>query len=233
MRESTGLSSEGWRRIEELKRDGQLHEAGLAEVFFEEDSLEPVPVPGARNGPSHVLVIGLFDGMGCLRIAAERMGLKVIGYISSEIDRSAKRLVRLRWPGVVEWNDISQVDRDVVERTLLSFAGLVSVVWIGAGIPCQDLSGYNKSGKDHLIGHVPRIIHLVHESLKVPIVWMVENVASMSTPNLSSISSLLGVKPYKACASDLHEVARSRYYWFSYKLSSCDYLEIVEKAIVL
>ena len=58
--------------------------------------------------PVHVVCVGLFDGLGGLRIALSRLGqsIKVVAYVSSEIDPPAKRLIRKQWPGVVEWGSI-------------------------------------------------------------------------------------------------------------------------------
>ena len=123
--------------------------------------------------------------MGCPRVPADRLGLTLLGYISCEIDKAAKRVVLLRCPGVIKRNNIESVYREVVNNTMQSFAGLTSVVWLGAGSPCQDLSGLNASrqclsgSRSGLFHHVPRIIHLISEVAKLPIHWMVENVASV------------------------------------------------------
>ena len=183
--ESTGLTKLGWQRIRQLQAEGRLHEQGTADVFFEKSADMSAKVRWSYQLPTYVVLIGLFDGMGCLRVSAARMGLTVLGYISCEIDKAAKRVVRLRWPGVIEWNNIESVYRDVVDSTMKSFAGLASVVWLGAGSPCQDLSGLNTSrqglsgSRSGLTHHVPRIIHLISEVAQLPIHWMVENVASL------------------------------------------------------
>ena len=78
---------------------------------------------------------------------------------------------------------------------------------------------------------MPRIIHLVNEVMKIPIIWMVENVASMKDSDLVAISDLLGVKPYRACPSDFGEIARPRFFWLSYNLDACEYLSITEKKL--
>ena len=35
-------------------------------------------------------------------LALWKLGLCVVAYCASEVDREAKRVVRLRWPGVIE-----------------------------------------------------------------------------------------------------------------------------------
>ena len=93
-----------------------------------------------------VLYIGLFDGLGGLRPALEKLGASVAGYIICENPKAAKRLVRLRWPGVIEWGDITKLTYEVVKSPLEAFAGLISLVVLAAGSPCQDLSGANIRG---------------------------------------------------------------------------------------
>ena len=73
--------------------------------------------------PTYVVLICLFDGMGCLRVSAARLGLTALGYISCEIAKAAKRVVLLKWPGVIEWDNVESVYRDVVDSIMKSFAG--------------------------------------------------------------------------------------------------------------
>jgi hypothetical protein len=87
-----------------------------------------------------VLVIGLFDGAGGLRVSLGRLPVDVVGYISSEIDKEARRLVRVRWAGVIEWGDLTRVSREVVSSTAAAFAKGVDCIVVGAGSPCQDPS---------------------------------------------------------------------------------------------
>ena len=47
-----------------------------------------------------VLTIGLFDGIGALRVAADLLGLQVLGQISVEVDPHAARVVESHFPEV-------------------------------------------------------------------------------------------------------------------------------------
>ena len=40
----------------------------------------------------------------------------VIGYISCEIDKTAKRVVRRHWPGVIEWGSVVSVTKEMIEN---------------------------------------------------------------------------------------------------------------------
>ena len=92
-----------------------------------------------------VICVGLFDGLGGLRIAFQKLGkyVIVILYISCEIEKPAKRLVRKRWPGVVEWGSVLSVSHDAVNKIGDIYQSLTDAVIIGAGSPCQDLSSLN------------------------------------------------------------------------------------------
>ena len=51
-------------------------------------------------------MLALFDGLGALVLGVSRLPVQVVGFASSEIDKQARRLVRKRWPGVVELGNI-------------------------------------------------------------------------------------------------------------------------------
>jgi hypothetical protein len=46
-----------------------------------------------------VLIISLCDGFGVIRVAMERLGVRVVGFVTSEISMAAGRLMRERCPG--------------------------------------------------------------------------------------------------------------------------------------
>ena len=46
-----------------------------------------------------ILVIGLFDGIGALRVAMDLQGINVGGYISVESNPIANRVVEAHYPG--------------------------------------------------------------------------------------------------------------------------------------
>ena len=48
-----------------------------------------------------VLTVGLFDGIGALRVAADALGLPVAGHVSVEVDPRGRRVVESWFPGTV------------------------------------------------------------------------------------------------------------------------------------
>ena len=87
------------------------------------------------------------------------------------------------------------------EHLVASVGYKVDLILVGAGSPCQDLSGLNAAGRglegerSRLFFEVPRIIGLVKSHFEVPVEYFVENVASMTADNVEQFSDVLGVKP--------------------------------------
>jgi site-specific DNA-cytosine methylase len=73
-------------------------------------------------------VVSAFDGMGCLRIALEQLGIKVNKYFAIEIDKHAIKTCKHNFPDVIHLGDITNV-------TKKDFGGL-HIHLLGAGSPC-------------------------------------------------------------------------------------------------
>ena len=99
------------------------------------DVLEPADTP-------LVLTIGLFDGIGALRVAADALGWSVQGHISIEKSSEASRVVESRFPNTLFVQDVELVDAKMVGQWAEKFTQ-VSVIIIGGGPPCQGVSGLN------------------------------------------------------------------------------------------
>ena len=133
-----------------------------------------------------VLVISLFDGIGALRVALDCLRVPVAGYISVEIDDCASRVVESFFPDVVRVPDVAQVTVELVAEWSLRFPS-VSLVVLGAGPPCQGVSGLNvdrkgamRDARSSLFQEVPRIEELVRRVFRwCPVHRLIENVASM------------------------------------------------------
>ena len=72
-----------------------------------------VPQPLAEH---QVLVIGLFDGIGALRVAVDLQNLPVCGYISVERNKAEQRVVEAHYPGVWQYDDVELIIEDVVKE---------------------------------------------------------------------------------------------------------------------
>jgi len=174
--------------------------------------------------PVRVLCVGLFDGMGALRVALSRLEptVLVVAYVSSEILGPAKRVVRKRWPGVIEWGSVLNISTEMVDKLMQFLLTRIDVVIIGGGSPCQDLSSLNAhrvglSGEQsRLFYQIPRIIEAFRKFSSVPVHFLVENVASMKESEIPKFSKALGVSPYLLDARDFSHAIRRRLYWCSW-----------------
>lgn len=56
-----------------------------------------------------MIVLSLFDGLSCGRLALEKAGFFVTRYFSSEIDKHAIKVVKAKWPDTICIGDVSKV----------------------------------------------------------------------------------------------------------------------------
>lgn len=99
------------------------------------DVVEPVDV-------AQVLTVGLFDGIGALRVAADAVGWNVCGHISVEKCDQAARVVESRFPQTVRVSSVEEVTQELVQEWALKYPQ-VGLILLGAGPPCQGVSGLN------------------------------------------------------------------------------------------
>ena len=81
---------------------------------------------------SEVLCVGLFDGIGALRVALDALGVPVRGHISVEQNVQAQRVVEANFPDCILVNDVNEVDMIKVKSWALKFTG-AALVLVGAG----------------------------------------------------------------------------------------------------
>ena len=182
------------------------------------DIVEPSDLPS-------VLTIGLFDGIGALRVAADCLGWCVAGHVSVEKDPAASRVVEARFPNALHVNDVASVDQPMVADWAAKFSQ-VSVVVIGAGPPCQGVSGLNaarkgalKDSRSSLFSHVQRIKHLVAKNFPwAQVRSLMESVASMDQADEQVMSDSFGSKPFLIDACHLSLGRRPRLYWTDWEL---------------
>ncbi|CAK0805394.1 unnamed protein product, partial [Prorocentrum cordatum] len=195
-----------------------------------------VPARAVRRVLS-VLLIGLFDGIGGLAVAFSRLPVRIAAFVAAETDAKARRVVRLRWPGVIDWGDVTRVGSETVRDLFEAFGGLVDLVVVAAGSPCQDLSRLNVGGrglsgrKSSLFHEVPRILALLAAVFKDRLVWFVENVASMSDANVELISEALQVRPTLVCSSVFVPCRRPRLFWTSWGVTASAPLRLTDRGV--
>ena len=232
---SSGLSPLGFEILKKI----QTKDTPLSMGDPSAAQLDPITDPIKHkiaiqviNKP-RVLVISLFDGIGGLLAAVSRLPIVVVGFAASEIDSACKRLVKKRWPGVIELGSVTKIDYDCIEKLAKTYGGIVDLVLVGAGSPCQDLSSllYNRQGllgeRSRLFFEVPRIIELLSHFFSC-VHFFVENVFSMSPESRATFSSVLGVTPYLVDASNFTYCRRPRLFWCSWAISNA-HAKLVDK----
>lgn len=172
-----------------------------------------------------VLTIGLFDGIAALRVAADLLGLHVLGHVSVEVSPSAQRVVTSHFPEVMHYNDVRAISDVEVRQWALDFSQ-ASLVIIGAGPPCQGVSGLNASRKgalrderSGLFPHVKRIWTLTKKFFPwCQVHCLMESVASMDQGDREIMSEDFGEEPWACDAGTMSWCHRPRLYWISWCL---------------
>ena len=182
------------------------------------DVLEPEELEG-------VLTIGLFDGISALRVAVDSLGWNILGHVSVECSSAAQRVVESRFPATVHHSDVSKVDDEVVRQWACRFSQ-VALALIGAGPPCQGVSGLNvdrkgalRDQRSCLFRHVSRIRSLVQRRFPwARVATLMESVSSMDTVDLKYMSEDYGDIPFLVDAKDFSLARRPRFYWVDWEL---------------
>ena len=250
---SSGLKTEAHRFLRTDKEGDSfrpLGAMGLGDEWPRVDldvSCKSLSSLGQLRAPSYkfrILVVGLFDGIAGLLVAVSRLPVVVLGFATSEIDSAARKLVRKRWPGVIELGDICLISHLAIEKLASTYNAVIDAVIIAAGSPCQDLSALLSGGKglqgerSRLFFEIPKVIKLFQQYFTVPVHYFVENVWSMTPDNRKEFSRVLGIVPYLVCASHFTHCKRPRLYWCTWPLFDQknvflleheDYIEVLPK----
>ena len=172
-----------------------------------------------------VFSVGLFDGIGALRVALELLGVEVIGHVSVEKSPEARRVVEASFPNVVVVHDVEEVNETMV-RTWAGDYSQASLVILGGGPPCQGVSGLNadrrgalKDGRSSLFVHVKRIEKLLRRHFPwCQVHSLMESVASMDKADKDTMSADFGEDPWRCDAGSFTWCSRPRLYWVTWEL---------------
>ena len=180
-----------------------------------------------------VLSVGLFDGIGALRVALDLLEVEVIGHVSVEVNPHASRVVEAHFPGSLFVSDVSQVDEAMVRSWALQFSQ-ASIVILGGGPPCQGVSGLNcdrkgamKDSRSALFFHVKRVKVLVVKAMPwCQVHVLMESVASMDQCDKDIMSDDIEERPWECDAGTFTWCSRPRLYWVTWELEQQDGVEI-------
>ena len=225
---SGGLTEEGKEALRRAHSPG--YQADRAMSFQPQGALTSKETSGPK-----IVVVSLFDGIAALMCGLCRLNCQVLAFASSEVDKECKRLVRKRWPGVLELGDIEKIDRNKIEALHRSVGYSVDLVLCGGGSPCQDLSALlaDREGlagsRSKLFFEMPRIFKDLKETFTCPVYTFVENVFSMTESNRDAFSDTLGVEPVLLDSIRFSQVRRPRLYWVDWKIEARGAEQLVDR----
>lgn len=166
-----------------------------------------------------MIVLSLFGGMECGRIALDKMGIVPDKYYSSEIDKHAIAEVSINYPDVVHLGDINNwINWEIPWHDIDLVIG---------GSPCQ---GFSLAGKGlafddprsklffiyvDILNHIKTMKKIVYGTEP----WfMLENV-KMKSEYLKVIDDFLGVSGVFINSSLVSAQNRQRYYWCNWEVN--------------
>lgn len=172
-----------------------------------------------------IFSVGLFDGIGALRVALELLGVEVLGHVSVEKSPEARRVVEAAFPNVTTVLDVEMVDSDMVKKWSGDFSQ-ASLVLLGGGPPCQGVSGLNadrrgalRDVRSALFVHVKRIESLLRTHFPwCPVHTLMESVASMDPVDKDAMSQDFEDEPWRCDAGTMTWCSRPRLYWLTWEL---------------
>lgn len=100
-----------------------------------------------------MIVLSLFDGMGCGLTALKRAGIRVTKYYASEIDKYAMAIANKNHPEIIQLGDINHWPFWDIERPDL----------IIGGSPCQ---GFSFNGKQLLFDDPRSKLFFVYDAVR-------------------------------------------------------------------
>ena len=167
-----------------------------------------------------VLVVSLFNGVGCAFRCYDLIGVQPLVGISYEINQAANRVTSRRWPFVEIRGDVRDLSEAEVKNWKFLYP-LVEEIHLWAGFPCVDLSAVKFNRKNlegeqsGLFYEILRILKLIRRiyGFDFCIKFFLENVASMDREAERQISVALGTRPYRLDSADFVPLHRPRFCW--------------------
>ena len=182
-----------------------------------------------NRGEFSIFCVGLFDGISALRVALDVLGVSVLGHVSVDKHQPARRVVESHFPGTIFVDKVEDVTFEMVQQWRTQFSQ-ASLVLLGAGPPCQGVSGLNcdRRGalldeRSNLFTHVPRIRGYLKQCFTwCPVESLIESVASMDASDREAMSEAFEAEPLECDAGDYSWCRRPRLYWVTWEIPEDD-----------
>lgn len=155
------------------------------------------------------------------------------GHISVEKTLEGRRVVEAAFAESIFVEDVALVNSQMVSEWAGRFSQ-VGLVLLGAGPPCQGVSGLNadkrgalKDSRSCLFQHVPRIKELLKQGFPLAQVHVImESVSSMDRSDRAIMSEAVGEIPARINASGVSLANRPRLYWCDWELLGMEGVEL-------
>ena len=156
-----------------------------------------------------IIVLSLFDGISCGRIALERAGIKVDKYYASEIDKNAMQISKNNYKDIIQLGDINDIDENVIKSI-----GKIDLVL--GGSPCQGFSNEGKGlnfedSRSKLFFNFVDILSIV-KKYNPSAKFLLENV-QMKKEWVEVINNYMGVEAININSKLVSAQNRPRLYW--------------------
>lgn len=153
-----------------------------------------------------MIVLSLFDGMSCGRVALERCGKRVDKYLASEIDKFGITVSKKNWSDIIHIGDVKKVDA-------LKLPGIDLLIGCS---PCQGFSNAGKQlnfedPRSKLFFEYVRILKECRQK-NPDVKFMLENVM-MKKEWEYIITDMLGVQPIYIDGALVSAQMRKRVFW--------------------
>jgi DNA-cytosine methyltransferase len=170
-------------------------------------------------------ILSLFDGMGCARVALDRLNINVTNYYASEVDKYAIQISQKNYPDTIQLGDVTKIKAENLPKidllvggspcTQLSFAGKRTglstkdkqdILTLDKYLELKE-KNFEFDGQSYLFWEYVRLL----KELK-PKYFLLENVV-MAKKWENIFSSVLGVTCIKINSAKLSAQNRNRLYW--------------------
>lgn len=201
---------------------------------------------GLKDSP-YMIVLSLFDGMSCGRIALQELGVTIERYYASEVDKYAIHNTMHNFPDTVQFGDVRQIDARTLGRIDLliggspcqsfSFAGKrvgmrtkqnERVTTLARYLELKD-AGFEFEGQSYLFWEYIRILQEVKES-NPNVYFLLENV-EMGKQWEYVIDEAIGVKGVHINSALVSAQVRKRIYWTNIRTRQADLFGVPQSAI--
>lgn len=174
-----------------------------------------------------MIVLSLFDGISCGRLALERAGIPVEKYYASEIDKYAVQISQKNYPDNIQLGDVTKWREWNIDWS--------SIDLLIGGSPCQTFSNAGtRTGFDGKSGLFYTYLEILNhlKAINPNIKFLLENV-KMKSEWRDEITRCMGVEPVLINSALVSAQQRNRYYWCNWDVKQPEDKNIYLKDILI